>query len=141
MVEQALETCICMDIRAAARRLTEIYDDALAPSGITVSQFSQLHKIQILNGPTFKELADASGLDRSTLGRNIRVLEKLDLVGIQVGEDARTRKIVITHKGRNAFKKAAPLWYGVQQARKSTIGPVARNQLNELLEKLTGVTE
>lgn len=140
MPETALDTCICMDIRVAARRLTEIYDEALAPSGITVTQFSQLHKIKTLGSPTFKELSDASGLDRSTLGRNIRVLEKLELVSIQTGEDARTRKILVTHKGMNAFKDAAPLWFSVQQERKNAIGADARHQLTDLLEKLTGVT-
>ena len=135
-----MDTCVCMDLRSAARRLTEIYDSALAPSGITTPQFSQLHQIQALGTPTFKALSEASGLDRSTLGRNIRVLEKLGLVDIAVGEDARTRTIGVTKKGQTAFRKAVPLWKGIQGEMKDSIGSEGRGQLTQLLGKLTGVT-
>ncbi len=138
MSEQALDTCICIDVRTAARRLTDMYDRALSPSGISVSQFSQLYNIQRLGNPTQKALSDATGLDRSTLGRNLRVLEKQGLVSIQPGEDARTKNITITKAGKAAFGKAAPLWVEVQQDLTNTIGRDGRHQLTQLLENLTG---
>ena len=70
--------CICIDVRTVANRLTQLYDNAMAPSGMTVTQFSQLNAIQQLGSPTVNELSEAIGLDRSTLGRNVRVLEKDD---------------------------------------------------------------
>ena len=104
----------------SARR-TYVYP-VLTPSGISVTQFSQLHLIQSLGGPTLKELSTASELERSTLGRNIRVLEKLGLVDMRVGGDARTRTIHLTRKGSNAFKRAIPLWHSVQSQLTNRLG-------------------
>lgn len=130
-------TCLCIDLRTAAQQLTQVYDDAMAPSGITVTQFSQLHLISKLAGPTLKELAAASQLERSTLGRNIRVLEKQDLVQMKVGQDARTRTIHLTRKGKAAFKRAVPLWKKVQSELLKRIGTSGRNQLDGMLDTLT----
>lgn len=130
-------TCLCIDLRTAAQQLTQVYDDVMAPSGITVTQFSQLHLISKLAGPTLKELAAASQLERSTLGRNIRVLEKQDLVQMKVGQDARTRTIHLTRKGQAAFKRAVPLWKKVQSELLKRIGTSGRNQLDGMLDTLT----
>lgn len=129
------ETCLCIDLRTAAQKLTQIYDETMASSGISVTQFSQLYLIQSLNGPTLKALSAASELERSTLGRNIRVLENLGLVTTRVGEDARTRTIHLSKKGANTFKRAIPLWHSVQSQLLNRLG--GRTQLDELLETLT----
>ncbi len=131
------ETCLCIDLRTAAQQLTQIYDEAMKSSGITVTQFSQLHLIQTLDGPTLKELSTASQLERSTLGRNLRVLEKLGFVSMRVGDDARTRTIHLTTRGRNAFKRAVPLWRGVQQELTGRLGIGGRDELNAMMESLT----
>lgn len=131
------ETCLCIDLRTAAHALTHLYDQAMAGSGISVTQFSQLHLIRSFENPTLKMLADASQLDRSTLGRNIRVLERLGLVGMEVGEDARTRTIHLTRKGHDTYKRAAPLWHGVQTRLLDRLGLDGRNQLDRLLTTLT----
>lgn len=131
------DTCLCIDLRTAAQKLTQVYDQAMSMSGISVTQFSQMHLIQSLDGPTLKELATASRLDRSTLGRNIRVLEKLGLVTTRAGEDARTRTIHLTRKGQNAFKRAVPLWHGVQSQLLERLGTNGREQLDQILDTLT----
>ena len=128
-------TCLCIDLRSAAQKLTQRYDEAMVPSGISVTQFSQLHLIRSLDGPTLKALSAASDLDRSTLGRNIRVMEKLGLVRMKVGADARTRSIHLTRKGANAYKRAIPLWHSVQSQLLSRLGD--RSQLDELLATLS----
>jgi len=133
----AKNTCLCIDLRTAAQKLTQTYDEVMAPSGISVTQFSQLHLIQSLGGPTLKELSTASELERSTLGRNIRVLEKLGLVDMRVGGDARTRTIHLTRKGSNAFKRAIPLWHSVQSQLTNRLGLPGRTQLDDMLETLT----
>ena len=132
----AKDSCLCIDLRSAAQRLTQTYDAAMESSGISVTQFSQLHLIQSLNGPTLKQLAEASQQERSTLGRNLKVLEKLGLVTVKVGEDARTRTIHISRKGKNAFKRALPLWYGVQSQLLERIGSEGREHLDALLAAL-----
>lgn len=130
------DTCLCIDLRSAAQRLTQIYDDAMAPSGISVTQFSQLHIIRTLENPSLKALSAASQQDRSTLGRNVRVLEKMGLVQMKVGDDARTRTIHLTRKGQAVFKKAVPLWMQVQSELVARLGHSGRAGLDDMLETL-----
>ena len=131
------ESCICIDVRAAAQRLTAIYDQAMASSGLSVNQFSLLHLVYTLERPTLKVLASASGLDRSTLGRNVRVMEKLGFVTMHIGDDARARHVRVTSKGSAAFKRALPLWREVQTSLAHKIGLEQHAQLKETLQTLT----
>ncbi len=130
-------SCLCIDLRSAAQRLTRVYDEAMAPSGISVTQFSLLHRIQTLEAPTLGRLAEATGLDRSTLGRNLRVLERQGLVRLAAGDDARTRTARLTKRGARVFAAAAPLWYQVQKQLVERIGSDGRSQLDTLLQSLT----
>ena len=138
MSEQSLDTCICIELRAAAHKLTQRYDESMAASGISVTQFSQLYNLLTLENPTLKHLADATGLDRSTLGRNIRVLQKMGLVSMKVGADARTRIIQVTLKGKSVFKEAAPHWHAVQSNLNKKLGTGGREGLSQLISELTG---
>lgn len=131
------ETCLCIDLRTAAQKLTQIYDDAMASSGLSVTQFSQLNLIRTLEGPTLTELAEASQLERSTLGRNLKVLEKMGLISTKAGADARSKTIHLSRKGLNAFKRAAPLWYGAQNQLLDRLGLERREQLDDMLVLLT----
>ena len=133
----ANDTCLCIDLRTAAQKLTQMYDEAMSASGMTVTQFSQLHLIMKLEGPTLKQLAEASGLDRSTLGRNVRVLEKAEFVTIKAGNDARTRTLHLTRKGNNAFKKAVPLWYDIQSQLNKRLGETGRTRFDDMISTLT----
>ena len=131
------DTCLCMGLRSAAQQLTRKYDSAINAAGITVNQFSLMSLIRSLEEPTMKDLAEASGLDRSTLGRNLRVLEKQALISLKTGEDARTRVIHLTREGRAAFRRAAPLWQETQESLLERLGPEKRLQLQSLLDELT----
>ena len=129
--------CLCIEVRNAAQALTRKYDEQLAPAGITVTQLSQLNHVNQLGSPTLKALAEVTQLDRSTLGRNLRLMETQDLVRITPGEDARTRVVSLTGKGKAALKKGAPLWYDVQTSLAGRLGREKRALLTELLNDLS----
>ena len=131
------ERCLCIDLRSAAQTLTQSYDEAMAASGLSVTQFSQLNLIRTLDGPTLTQLAQASNLERSTLGRNLKVLEKMGLVATKAGTDARSKTIHLTRKGQGALKRAVPLWYAAQNELVDRLGLDGRAQLEQLLEALT----
>ena len=135
--EPMRDTCFCIDLRAAAQKLTQSYDEALAPAGISVTQLSQLNLIRTLNGPTLTELAEASQLERSTLGRNLKVLEKMGLVHTKVGSDARSKTIHLSRKGTLAFKRAVPLWVAVQKELAERLGANGQAQLDAFLSALS----
>ncbi|USG62502.1 MarR family winged helix-turn-helix transcriptional regulator [Sneathiella marina] len=131
------QICLCIELRSAAQKLTKIYDKALKPVGITVTQFSLLHKVQHLDHPTLNDLAKATDLDRSTLGRNLRLLQNIGLIKMQSGTDARTKIIHLTKSGHRLFDQAAPLWQKVQSTLKNRLGEDKRSVLTELLTDLS----
>ena len=96
--------------RRAAGRLTAFYDEALAPAGLRVTQFSLMRAVMRLERPTISGLAEATGLDRSTLGRNLRVLQRQGLLRLGPGKDERTRVVAMTDAGRMVMDAATPHW-------------------------------
>lgn len=107
--------CLCGNVRRAALALTSLYDGALAPHGLKVTQFSLLRAIERHGEPNLTELARATGLDRSTLGRNLRVLEDAGFVALSPGEDQRDRVVALTARGRARSRAAAATWKKVQE--------------------------
>ena|SRR5260221_10146399 len=131
--------CTCTTVRHAAQTLTEVYDRVLAPSGLKVTQYMLLRSI--LRGETEKsitELAQGLGSDRSTIGRNLRVLTRDGLVSSSVGDDRREHVVRVTEKGRQAVDCAYPLW---QQAQKAVADVLGQDQLEVLRALLSRLEE
>jgi DNA-binding MarR family transcriptional regulator len=74
------EECNCFAVRAAARHVTQFYDQVLAPAGLRVTQFSILSNLKRLGPLTINALARETVMDRTTLGRNILPLERDGLI-------------------------------------------------------------
>lgn len=115
--------CYCTQSRRIARALTDTYDRALAPSGLKVTQFSLLRMVARLGSPTIGALAEATGLDRSTLGRNLRVLQKDGWAALSAGSDERTRVVTLTKAGELAVQRAVPLWDAAQAEVRAKLPP------------------
>lgn len=107
--------CICISLRKATRRLTAAYDEALAPLGISVAQFSLLRNIERNDPVSLTALGHICELDRSTLGRNVRVLGRLGLAELTESADRREASVTLTAAGRQKIAVALPLWEGVQK--------------------------
>src|SRR3984885_6420600 len=94
----------CGSLRKASRRISQFYDTALAPIGIKSTQYSILSEVDrgSVQGPvTMCELATAMVMDRSTLGHNLKPLERDDLVVLRLSSDDRRKRYVeLTTKGR-----------------------------------------
>jgi DNA-binding MarR family transcriptional regulator len=114
--------CYCANARRAALSLTARYDAALARHGLKVTQFSLLHAVKRRGEPNLTALAEATGLDRSTLGRNLRGLEGLGLVALSPGDDLRDRVVALTPKGRARLRAAGEAWRGLQVALEAALG-------------------
>ena len=102
--------CFCILLRQAARKSSSVYDRALAPLGINVAQFSLLRKIARAQSISLTELARLADLDRSTMGRNAKVLQRMDLIEQTSGEDHRETHIALTSTGRDVVERGGPLW-------------------------------
>jgi len=122
--------CTCGRLRRAARSLTQLYDDAMAPSGLRITQFSLIRTL-IREGPMrIGDLASMLLLDRTAMSRNLEPLFARGLVSLTTGRDARTRVAAITHKGETAFADAEPHWRRAQATVARTLG---RERLGTLI--------
>lgn len=128
--------CICTHLRRAARGVSRHYDEALAGFGINVAQFSLLRHLQRLDQPSITSLAEAMGLDRSTLGRNLKVLEADGLVALAEGADQRNRVVLLTEAGKARLQDASPAWERAQLTLIEQLGEGQRDELVRLLERL-----
>ena len=104
------EPCFCSEIRHAAHAITEAYDLALAPSGLKITMFRVLRQLSLAGDPTISELAELVELDRSSLGRNLKVLERQKFVRFANGTDGRSKVVQLTNRGKAALEEALPLW-------------------------------
>jgi DNA-binding MarR family transcriptional regulator len=136
MIETPNYSCICIDMRKASRKLTAHYDAALAPTGINIAQFSLLRKLRRRGPLSLTALAELVELDRSTLGRNVRVLEKMGLVELGPGEDQRESVAALTSSGRTTLSAGDPLWDRAQADIAEKIGANGVAQLQALLGAL-----
>ncbi len=128
--------CICTHLRRAARGVSRHYDEALDGFGINVAQFSLLRHLQRLDKPSISSLAEAMGLDRSTLGRNLKVLEAEGLVAMAEGDDLRNRLVLLTEQGKARLLAAEPAWEQAQERLVDTLGEAQRDELVRLLKQL-----
>ena len=102
--------CNCLALRKATRRMSQFYDSALAPSGLRGTQYSILVDL-VRRGdapPTIRELSEAMVLDQSTIGQNLRPLEREGLIALVPDPaDRRSRRIKLTKAGRARLRRGA----------------------------------
>ncbi|BBA33072.1 transcriptional regulator, MarR family [Methylocaldum marinum] len=133
--------CACFNLRKASRAVTQLYDDTLRPAGIRVTQFSLLVAASLAGPTTVSRLAEIAVMDRTTLTRNLEILEKLDLIEIAPGKDRRTRVVDITGKGQEALSKALPLWKEAQSRVVNALGESRWRTLQEHLSRVVAVAD
>ena len=129
-------SCYCTGLRAATRKLTAIYDEAMAPIGINIAQFGLLRRIARRTSLSLTDLAHMSELDRSTVGRNVKVLERMGLVATATGEDQREATLSLTSQGKAAVKDGSPLWDDAQTRIEARLGAERSAQLQALLQAI-----
>ncbi|MFN6461226.1 MAG: MarR family winged helix-turn-helix transcriptional regulator [Nostoc sp. DedVER02] len=110
LLKKVAATCTCFNLRKASRTVTQLFDEILQPSGVLANQFTLLTAINLSGSVTITRLAQELVMDRTTLTRNLKPLEKQGLLQIQPGQDQRMRVISLTDKGQAALAKALPLW-------------------------------
>ncbi len=128
------EACTCGELRKAARAITLLYDNAFKSSGLLSTQLGVLDAICNSDSIKISDLAEKQGMDRTTLTRNLAVLERQGFIKISSGKDQRTRIVTTTQKGRNAVANAIPLWNDVQRTVKQQMG---ENSWRELMQNLS----
>lgn len=94
--------------------VTQLFDEKLKPSGLLTTQFTVLAVIAYIGSAPINDLAKELVMDRTTLTRNLKPLERQELISIQPGDDQRVRVVSLTSKGQTALQQAIPLWQDAQ---------------------------
>ena len=141
-IKQYLEPaqgCVCFNIRKSARAITQLYEDALRPTGLRATQFTLLVATRVMGTATISGLAKHLVMDRTTLTRNMKPLEKQGFIRIVLGkEDRREREVTLTLAGQKILAESLPLWKTVQQ---SVLEALGQNRVSRLLKDLSAAIE
>jgi DNA-binding MarR family transcriptional regulator len=138
-VNSRVSLCNATALRKASRRLTQLYDAALEPCALRSTQLAILAELAnwSTDPPTLAELADALALDRSSLGHNLRPLEREGLIVLREGaEDRRRRHIALTSKGKAKWREGLRLWQVAQNRFEHVFG---RSEAAALRATLLGI--
>ena len=128
------EECNCFAIRSAARHVSQYYDRYLATAGLRTTQFSILAKLKRLGPLTINELARQMVMDRTTLGRNIKPLERDGLIRIEPAQsDRRAKELRLTKTGEKQLEAGIEAWSRAQTGFESTFGPRHAAELRRVL--------
>ena len=133
-----IRDCTCNNLRKAARAVTQYYDDALRPSGIRSTQFSLLSAIREFGTVNIGRLAEESVMDRTTLTRNLKLLEEEGLIIVTPGEDARVREVSLTPEARERLTVAHRYWKKAQAHMAEQMG---NDGVHQLLRALSGAIQ
>jgi DNA-binding MarR family transcriptional regulator len=128
--------CNCLALRQAARYVTTAYDQMLIESGLRTTQFSILYKLAARGARTITELSAIMATDRTTLGRNLKLLEQDGLLRYRPGPDRRERLVELTAAGRKKLEAAHPLWQEAQRHFESRFGAAHAKELRNTLRSV-----
>ena len=137
-IELKPELCNCLALRQAARHVTQLYDNHLVRAGLRTTQFSILAKVKLLGPLTINALADRMVMDRTTLGRNIKPLEREGLLAVKPGADDRRRKeLHLTAAGAARLRSAIKAWAEAQEQFEAAFGPDRAARMRAMLRDVT----
>ncbi len=137
-VLEVVQQCAFFKIRKASRVVTQVYDRFLKSSGLAPTQFSLLVALSAAGLITVTQLAEHLVMDRTTLTRNLKPLEREGLIRVVPGPDRRTRAIALTMVGKKKLKEALPLWEKAQGYMAEEIGDPQWQHLRESLDVTVG---
>jgi DNA-binding MarR family transcriptional regulator len=131
------EDCNCYAVRAAARHVSQFYDQVLAPTGLRTTQFSILSKLKRKGPLTINVLAADMAMDRTTLGRNILPLQRDGLIVVEPeAADRRAKALRLTKAGEKRLQAARERWGAAQERFESVFGSRRAAELRGLLRSV-----
>lgn len=128
--------CYCGSIRQASRVVTQMYDQALKPAGLKVTQFGILRLLAAYPGMTTGAMADALVMDSTTLTRTLKIIHDSGWIEVTPGEDRRERHWSITKAGEERVQEALPLWKKVQKEFAQMVSDVEMDVLTRTIFQL-----
>ena len=129
--------CLCGSMRRAARALTQGYEKAMAPTGLTATQMTILQVLAKVGKATQGRLGEILAMDSTSLTRTLAVMSRKRWIAKRRGTDRRERWLILSTTGEGKLKSAEPLWERVQRQLRREIGDDGWGQLMALTQRLT----
>jgi len=127
-------------MRKSARKITQFYENSLREAGIKPTQFSILAALANTGPIQLSQLADRLLLERTSLTRNLNVLERNTWIDIQPGEeDSRQRVVSLSRNGYKQLDLAIPYWQKAQKAIAKDMGQDTITGLRSTLDEMTEI--
>jgi DNA-binding MarR family transcriptional regulator len=118
----SVENCTCFNVRRISRVITQFFDAEVRRHGIRPTQTPILGALQAKSGWGMAELSEWLGMERTTLLRNLRPLQRDGLVRARRAGPGGRVELEITAKGRTALAKTLPAWRSAQDKVVATLG-------------------
>ena len=139
-IDTIAEECIAVRMRMLNRAVTNLYDDALRPLGVRVSQMNILVAAGRMGTARPAEVCERLHLNVSTLSRNVERMKAQGWLEVIPDEDGRAQPFRLTAQGRRLLEKAAPAWKKAQQQAKAILGAGIVGQLGEAIGRMKSDT-
>jgi DNA-binding MarR family transcriptional regulator len=130
---------MCANLRRAARVLSQRYDEALRPLGLTITQFTILQALSLAGEVTQGELGEILAMDSTTLTRTLEVISRHGWVAKHYGTDRRERWLRLTRAGESEFIRAVPYWRSTQETLRKRLGKQRWDDLTQLINDTTSI--
>jgi len=127
--------CSCFLLRKLTRRVTQAYDQALAPAGLTITQYSLLAHLARGEGTSVSALAERMGMERTTLVRNLKPLVAAGWARHGERRRGKPAALELTAAGRARLRSAVPLWERAQDALEAKLGASSIATLHALVDQ------
>lgn len=131
--------CMCANIRRAARAITQRYDEALRPLGLTITQFTILQALSLAGDITQGRLGEILAMDSTTLTRTLGVMNRQRWIAKIYGVDRRERRLRLTRVGKSEFNRAVSYWQKSQETLRVQLGKERWDDLTKLMNDITSV--
>ena len=134
-IETIANTCIAGRLRLINRVVSNIYDAALRPFGLKISQGNILIFTGKLGVASPVQICEYLQLDASTLSRNVELMRKNGWLEEVPTEDARSRPFRLTEEGKRLIESAIPAWEKAQAEAKELLGDDFVSLLNKAVKR------
>jgi len=136
--------CACANLRRTARLVTQLYEDALRPTGLTSPQFTLLQTLKLAPGVSLNQMGSILGMDSTTLTRSLALLRKQGWLSAEPGEDKRALRLGLTRAGEKEYERVLPYWQSAQKRLKQVLGDQVVNKMVDVMlraaEAISGST-
>jgi DNA-binding MarR family transcriptional regulator len=131
--------CMCASFRRVSRTLTQLYDEALRPTGLRATQFTLLQALSLTGEIPQGQLGQMLAIDSTTLTRTLEILSKRGWIQERRGKDRRERLLRLSKTGQRKLDRALPIWEKLQARLQQALGDDRWRGLLEVSTELTDV--